>query len=294
MRFRLRRDRQGATPPAGDRTVFAASVGSIPVRSVTYLGHPFVYPPDSQVGQAIGREWEWDAVLRPIVEALAPEDDPIICEVGSNIGASILEILLVKPKARIFSFEPSDAFRAVLVENLRLAGFGGQEVLPYIVGAAAGEGFIHTDATSGSVQDLPHYLRSQPARVVTLDEVLDGHAPVRFIKIDTDGNDVEVLRGAAGILARDRPALFFEFCPDLMVTDPVAELEWLQGNGYPQLVCFDHLGFAVGVTEDAAAAVKWSNDHGYCDILAPADVEAARPLVAAFLASSRHTRDKAV
>ncbi len=287
MRLPFGRSRRGDQPAGGWQTLFAGSVGQIPVRSVTYLGHPFVYPPDSQVGQAIGREWEWDAVLRPMVEALVAEDDPIICEVGSNIGASILEILLVKPRARIFSFEPSDAFRAVLLENLRLAGFATQEVLPYIVGSAPGQGFIYTDATSGSVQELPHYARSQPARVVSLDEILEGYAPVRFIKIDTDGNDVEVLRGAAGILARDRPAVFFEFCPSLMPADPVAELEWLQAAGYPQLVCFDHLGHTVGVTEDAGQAAGWSIDHGYCDILAPPDIEAARPLVEAFLASSR-------
>lgn len=277
--------------PVDGGTVCAEGVDPIPVLTVPYLGHPFLYPPASAVGQAVGRAWEWDAVLRPMLAALVPDDEPIICEVGSNIGASLLEILLVKPRARIFSFEPSDYFRAVLVENLRLAGFGHIEVLPFLVGRTPGEGVIYTDDTSGSKEDLPHYLHRQASRIVTLDGVLDGHAPVRFIKTDTDGNDIEVLRGAAGILARDRPDVFIEFCPPLMGTDPVADLAWLIGMGYPRLVCFDNLGHAVGVTGDPGQAVRWSIEHGYCDILAPADPEgtAACALVDSYLASSRHT-----
>lgn len=268
-------------------------MGWIPVRQVAYLGHPFVYPPASQVGQAIARAWEWDAVLRPILSALVVEEDPIVCEIGTNIGASLLEILKEKPRARVFSFEPSDLFRAILLANLRLAGFPDIEVMSYLVGRAPGGGFLYTDDTSGSMQDLPHYTRRQEATVVSLDAVMAGHNPVRFIKIDTDGYDLEVLRGAAGILARDRPTLFFEFCPSLMLEDPVAELTWLQQAGYPQLLCFDHLGAAVGVTSSANQAVMWSNDHGYCDILATADVPRARSLTDAFLSSSRHTRAQA-
>lgn len=273
---------------AGGTFVHSETAGAIPVLITTYLGHPFAYPPASHVGQAIGRSWEWDAILRPMLEALVAEQQPIICEIGSNIGASLLEILVVKPAARIFAFEPSDAFRAVLLHNLRLAGFGHVEVMPYLVGREPGDAFLYTDETSGSMANLPHYLRRQPARVVTLDDVMENHGPVRFIKIDTDGNDIEVLRGATRILERDRPHVFFEFCPSLMRHDPVVDLTWLQGMGYRQLVCFDHLGAAVGVTSEPEQAVRWSVDHGYCDILIPADVVGARELVHGFLAASRH------
>ncbi|MGW0596991.1 FkbM family methyltransferase [Streptomyces sp. NPDC002776] len=50
--------------------------------------------------------------------------------------------------------------------------------------------------------------RALDVRCVTLDEL--GLRDVGFIKIDVDGNELAVLRGATGILARDRPALFVE------------------------------------------------------------------------------------
>ncbi len=44
---------------------------------------------------------------------------------------------------------------------------------------------------------------------------------VGFMKIDVDGNEAAVLRGAAGILARDRPALFVELESRIQPVEPV-------------------------------------------------------------------------
>jgi FkbM family methyltransferase len=44
----------------------------------------------------------------------------------------------------------------------------------------------------------------------TLDELLDGERPVSFIKCDVEGHEQQVLRGAAGLIGRDRPSVFVE------------------------------------------------------------------------------------
>ncbi|KAF3469585.1 FkbM family methyltransferase [Streptomyces sp. Tu 3180] len=54
---------------------------------------------------------------------------------------------------------------------------------------------------------------------VTLDEL--GLRNVGFVKIDVDGNEPAVLRGATGILARDRPALFVELESRIQPVAPV-------------------------------------------------------------------------
>ncbi len=46
--------------------------------------------------------------------------------------------------------------------------------------------------------------------VRTLDELLAGERPVSFLKCDVEGHEQRVLRGAAGILRRDRPYVFVE------------------------------------------------------------------------------------
>ncbi|MFF1272865.1 FkbM family methyltransferase [Streptomyces marokkonensis] len=63
---------------------------------------------------------------------------------------------------------------------------------------------------------------------VTLDEL--GLRDVGFIKIDVDGNESAVLRGATGILARDRPALFVELESRIQPIAPV--VTYLSMLGY--------------------------------------------------------------
>ncbi|WP_432116942.1 FkbM family methyltransferase [Streptomyces sp. bgisy032] len=54
---------------------------------------------------------------------------------------------------------------------------------------------------------------------VTLDDL--ALRDVGFIKIDVDGNEAAVLRGATGLLARDRPALFVELESRIQPIGPV-------------------------------------------------------------------------
>ncbi len=268
MRLRTR----PTSPVEPTHTVPVPGGDPVTCREVSYLGHPFLYPETSDVGAAIERGWDWDHILRPIIDVLLPSEQPTICEVGSNIGASVLEILAVRPSARVSCYEPSDRYRAVLERNLAAAGHDDVTVKAAIVDSAAGTGRIHTDETSGRIHPMSHLTRTQSAPAVRLDdEYADRDEPLQFLKTDTDGNDLEVLRGAERLLREDKPVLFLEFCPSLMRTDPIADLRWLQSLGYTRLVCLDHLGFHVGTTMDPATALAWSVEWTYCDILAAAD-----------------------
>lgn len=61
--------------------------------------------------------------------------------------------------------------------------------------------------------------------------VLDdlGLRDVDFIKIDVDGSELAVLRGATGLLARDRPALFVELESRIQPIAPVVTYLTLLG-----------------------------------------------------------------
>ncbi|PAZ17225.1 methyltransferase FkbM [Streptomyces sp. SA15] len=56
-------------------------------------------------------------------------------------------------------------------------------------------------------------------RCVALDDL--GLRNVGFIKVDVDGSELSVLRGATGLLARDRPALFVELESRIQPIAPV-------------------------------------------------------------------------
>jgi FkbM family methyltransferase len=68
--------------------------------------------------------------------------------------------------------------------------------------------------------------------VVTIDDVCAGQ-PVALIKIDVEGHEAAVVRGAAGTIAGHMPSVVFEYAPDLL-DDVVAQTPfgWLAECGY--------------------------------------------------------------
>jgi FkbM family methyltransferase len=168
--------------------------------------------------------------------------------------------------------EPSNNFRPFLERNLEAAGFNDVRVLPLFVGAQPGTTWLYNNETTASAtapEYADHETRGrQQVRVVTLDQVLGGERRVDFIKIDTDGFDFEVLKGAAHTLKDQEPLLFFELAPDL-VKDVSACIGALQALGYQRLICLSPGQHAavLGVTGDPGRAVAWALDSGYCDVL---------------------------
>ncbi|GGX86210.1 FkbM family methyltransferase [Streptomyces fructofermentans] len=63
------------------------------------------------------------------------------------------------------------------------------------------------------------HARALDVPCVTLDSL--NLREVGFVKIDVDGNELAVLRGARGLLARDRPALFIELEARIQPIEPV-------------------------------------------------------------------------
>jgi FkbM family methyltransferase len=247
-------------------------LGLEPIREVSYLGHSFRYPRDSVIGNAIAQGLEWDAVLRAVVATMLLKDQPVICEVGSNLGASLLQILAVKPRAHVVAYEPSQRFRPLLERNLALAGFSQVEVIPAFLGRSRGQILLHNNATSASAARAEydgHEPRgTQIAEMTTLDEEFRTRGAIDFVKVDTDGFDFEVLRGAEELLTRERPLLFFELAYHLLA-NPDAGIRWLQSLGYRRLVCLTPTPDSrlLGITADPHEAVAWAQNSGYCDVL---------------------------
>ncbi|TMV57847.1 FkbM family methyltransferase [Thioclava sp. BHET1] len=65
-------------------------------------------------------------------------------------------------------------------------------------------------------------------RVVALDSLL-GEEGVDFLKIDAEGMELEVLAGAAGLIARNRPVIWVETLRENMLAFVQG---WCRQNGY--------------------------------------------------------------
>lgn len=133
----------------------------------------------------------------------------VIYDVGANIGAvSLIAAAHLDRHCEIFSFEPSFSTYKQLCENIILNKF--QEVIsPFMMALSSSSGMdtlYYTSAHSGTsghalagfAEHNNQYQFKQQVIKYAIDDLLEKFnlpAP-NHLKIDTDGHDLEVLRGA--------------------------------------------------------------------------------------------------
>lgn len=154
---------------------------------------------------------------------LSPRSNPVVIDIGAHEGSYCQAILKANPNVRIFAFEPHPATYSRLVASLS----GVQNVTPVNAGCsstagqmilydyAQGEGSQHASLHSGVINDLHGKTANEQAvQVVDLDTYASQHniAYVDLLKIDTEGHELEVLKGALRLLREKQiGAIQFEF-----------------------------------------------------------------------------------
>lgn len=174
-----------------------------------------------------------------------------VVDVGANHGLFTFEALeFIRPGGRLHSFEPAPATRELFEANLRANGVEG-EVLVFgaAVGAESGEARLRVhDDWSGlntlAGRDITWLGRElKPDRIVTVPVVtLDAHASehgldrIDFLKIDVEGFELDVLRGARGLLDAGRIGAIMLEVGDVTCTNagvgPESILEELMRSRY--------------------------------------------------------------
>jgi FkbM family methyltransferase len=159
---------------------------------------------------------------------LGPED--IALDIGANIGwYSVLLNRLSVPGARIFAFEPDPESYRLLGKNLAANGATRVTALNVALGDSPGFAELHRyrDSNNGRHTLLAGNTSGGIARVPvnTLKDVWEsqhlGSAPIRFLKIDVEGFEYFVLRGAGDLLGRCACVLL-EYSPESL---PLAGLK---------------------------------------------------------------------
>jgi len=234
----------------------------------------FHYPSKSMVGHYLAIRGGWDTVLGPILRALFPEDDVLVAEVGSNIGASLLQIKLAKPSAKVVCFEPSERFLPILRKNIAANEWTDVTIAKLLLASAAGERKLFTNATTASVvsaeYDNHDFLYAEEVETSTLDSYFSSSDRLDFLKVDTDGFDYDVLRGGSDVLSRLKPTLYFEFDKQLLERagrDPAAFLAFLATLGYKDFLALSNYGEALSIASTPKQVMDLTEGTLYLDIL---------------------------
>jgi len=135
-------------------------------------------------------------------------------DVGCHKGEILEEMLRLSPEGKHFAFEPIPPMFEELQQK-----FGQRcTIMPYALADAEGKttfNFVR-NAPAYSGINRRKYAVAEPdieeieVELRRLDDVIPPNIPIGLIKIDVEGAEMGVLRGAKELLNRDRPLVIFE------------------------------------------------------------------------------------
>ncbi len=166
----------------------------------------------------------WRVLLHTKLRLFEPEyrlaeqflsGDKVAVDVGANVG--LYADLFSKRARSVVAFEPHPRCAAHLrklalprceVIEAAVSDMPGRLTLRVPIvggGEAAALGSIDRANDFGGADAVAHEVE-----VTTLDAALEGRGSVGFIKIDGEGHELAVVRGAEAIIGRDRPVFLIE------------------------------------------------------------------------------------
>ena len=211
----------------------------------------------SVVCPSVYRRWRFSALRRLSWQKLRTQNEVepellllpeflelpgIFLDVGANNGEYIWAMLAKRPASTLMAIEPiprlvgllKRAFPGVATHNLALTDGEGLRWLkiPDIGGRSY--------ATRATL-NIDHAEEGETGRrliqvpTTTLDAFWksQGDPPLACVKIDTEGHEFQVLKGARGVLERHRPVLMVEIEPRHHPGGDVAGIfAWIEALGY--------------------------------------------------------------
>ncbi len=169
--------------------------------------------------------------------------DDVFLDVGANIGVyTLLASQLVGDGGHVHAFEPLSDANELLRSNVSLNQCRNVTINPVAIGEENGEVPIYINAQN-ALSSLGNtnrgtILKSQTVQIMTLDAYAEsvGVSKIDFLKIDVEGFEGHVLRGAAGLI---------ETSPNLVVMSELAKknfaplgfsvkdvLDWMRVRGF--------------------------------------------------------------
>jgi FkbM family methyltransferase len=171
--------------------------------------------------------------------------DLTFIDVGANIGDTVA-LLRKHADFSVLCIEGDAAFFPILEKNL--AFFKNVDAVQTYLGDSAG----HLNADVVTIGGTAHLKKSTNSNhtvsTVTLTDLLKNKslfARSKMLKIDTDGFDGKILRGAVDYISQVKPVIFFEYDPDMLAREKdngVALLNFLKELGYRGVLVYENVG----------------------------------------------------
>lgn len=176
---------------------------------------------------------KYDRITKKILKKHLGHDFNCI-DVGCHKGEILNLMLKYSPKGKHFAFEPIPDFFQLLKQRFdekvnilpfALSDTNGETDFQYVRNAPAYSGIKKREYAIKNPR-----LEKLKVPMRTLDDLIPSNEKIDFIKIDVEGGEFAVLKGAQNLLKNNKPLVLFEFgkgASDFYGTDPVELYDYL-------------------------------------------------------------------
>lgn len=200
-------------------------------------GGYFIYLPNHNVDYIQGNiasncvPYEYDMLLS-MLDFLKPGDT--VLDVGANIGNHTIFLASIA-KVNVVAFEPNVHLASAIQKSIEINALGSQVTVKQV-------GLGKEESVGSFNETIPDNLGAQSIsigdgnlQITTLDS-MSFNAPISLIKIDVEGMELDVLKGAKNTLIKGKPNLYVE----ALSLDEFLKLEsFLSELGYVILSSFN-------------------------------------------------------
>ncbi len=183
---------------------------------------------DSHMSRWVEKNGELEQVDPLLVAMIKPGQN--VLDIGAALGDHTVGYARgVGPAGKVYAFEPNPQQVECLIYNTR--HLPQVQVCPVALGIKAGTAVLHENLNVGA-SHLEH--GPGPIPVTTIDAFLGG-VHVHFMKIDVEGDELDVILGGLRTILRYRPKIVIEINLDTLVRNnqtPKDILDVLTGIGY--------------------------------------------------------------
>lgn len=218
---------------------------------ITIHGKPLYLPLSHALPLYLNAHTFYDRLPTRIGEYVRSKYGIIKCiDVGANIGDTIAAFYKDE-QDRFLAIEPIKTFYKYLLQNwgatknietlFCACGSQNRTISYKVLENAAGSAALARSENGTSIEtlSLDHIVAHNPA-----------FEDANILKIDTDGNDFDVINGAQNIIAANQPVTLFECyaCTDTphYVEDFLGTLNLFRNSGYNFFLLYDNFGYLMG------------------------------------------------
>lgn len=179
----------------------------------------FVSNKDSGLGLMLRSKGEFEPVQSKLFTRAIKKGD-VIFDIGANIGYyTVLASKLVDLKGKVYAFEPDPDNLKLLEKNILLNKCSNVVVVPMAVSERAGTLTFKKDLSNPGESKISEK-GNVKVKATTLDKFITSRRikKIDLIKVDVEGAEINVLKGARTLIGRKDIKMFFECNPKVLRT----------------------------------------------------------------------------